>query len=272
MLICLRLYALTIRRVPFQNLKFKAEDTLSWSTMTAKSEAENLAADVKRVALDAGAALVGIVSAQTIDSLPPVWVGWKYQEYTKKTLDTLRDTKSVVVMGYHVWDDMLEMAIRKDNRWVYPGYFPLPVLALSVINFLEKKGHSAVMADLVSYKRLAQLAGLGTYGKNALIINPEYGPWVRLAPVLTSAEMAPDEPFSQDLCGNCKDCIKACPVGALAPYKVDDSKCLVGVHITGENARAYSGKLARYEPSLTKNAHMMCVECQKACKYGKARH
>jgi hypothetical protein len=88
----------------------------------------------------------------------------------------LPDAKSIVVMGYHVWDDMLEIAIRKNGKWVYLGYFPLSVLALEVISYLEEKGYSVDMGDLVSYKRLAQLAGFGNYGKNALIVNPKYGP------------------------------------------------------------------------------------------------
>jgi ferredoxin len=236
------------------------------------SEAEKLASDIKAAAFNSGATLVGIVSAEAFDALPPVWVGWKYQEYTRKTTESLPDTKSIVVIGYHVWDDMLEIAIRKNGKWVYPGYFPLSVLALEVISYLEKKGYSAIMADLVSYKRLAQLAGFGNYGKNALIINPKYGPWTRIMPVLTNAEMAADKPFNKDLCGDCQNCIKACPTGALTPYKVAYSKCLVGMHIQGENMHRYGDELARYEPSLTKNAHIMCVECQKACRYGRTRH
>ncbi len=58
----------------------------------------------------------------------------------------------------------------------------------------------------------------------------------------------------------------------LAPYEVDDSKCLVGMHIHGGNIPEYAEKLARYEPSLTKNAHIMCAECQKACRYGRTGH
>jgi epoxyqueuosine reductase len=116
------------------------------------------------------------------------------------------------------------------------------------------------------------LAGFGNFGKNALIINPTFGPWIRLTPVLTNAEMTPDKPFDQDLCGDCDNCIKACPVGALTPYKVDDTKCLVGVHLIGNEIYKYAEELERYEPSLTKNSHLMCTECQKACKYGKEKH
>jgi epoxyqueuosine reductase len=236
------------------------------------SEAERLTAEVKEVALKSGANLVGIVSASAIDSLPKIWVGWTIKEFTKETSEIMPDAKSVVVLGYHVWDDMLEMAIKKGENWVYPGYFPLDYLMQKMINRLERKGYEAHVYYSGSCKRLAQLAGFGNYGKNALIINPLFGPWIRLIPVLTNAEMMPDKPFEKNLCENCEECIKACPVGALSPYKVDDTKCLVGVHLSSEDTSKYSAELAKHEPPLTENSHLMCMECQKACKYGKRRH
>jgi len=234
-----------------------------------ESEAERLTKEVKEFAVKSGASLVGIVSASTIDALPPVWVGWTIKEYTKKTVDTMPDAKSIVVIGYHVWDDMLEISIKKGERWVYPGYLPLTVIALRVTQLLEGKGFKAVPFFFNSYKQLAQLAGFGSYGKNALIINPTFGPWIRLAPILTNAEMTADKPFDTDLCSTCDDCVKACPVNALTSYKVDDAKCLVGVHLSGEETSKYEEALKRFEPALSRYSHIMCMECQKACKYGK---
>lgn len=231
-------------------------------------EPERLAAEVKEVALNAGATLVGIVSADVVDSFPPVWVGWAIKEYTKKTTELLPDAKSIVVIGYHLWDDILETAVKKGDRWVYPGYFPLPVISMKVTQYLEAGGYKAIPAHSLSYKRLAQLAGFGNYGKNALIINPKFGPWIRLSPLLTNAELLPDEPFEQDLCGDCDDCVKACPVGALSPYTVDDSKCLVGIRLVGLETSQVEEALKRFEPSLTKNAHLMCIECQRVCRFG----
>jgi ferredoxin len=230
---------------------------------------EDLSAEVKGIALNSGADLVGIVSASTIDGLPRIWVGWTIREYNKRTTDVMPDSRSLVVIGTHVWDDMLELAVRKGEEWVYPGYFPLDVPGQAVIRYLEKKGYKAVPFSRVSHKRLAQLAGLGNYGKNALIINPTYGPWTRFSVVLTNAEMRADKPFDRDLCGDCEECIKACPVGALTPYRVDDMKCLVGIHIAGNEISQYEEELKKYEPSFTKNSHLMCIECQKACKYGR---
>lgn len=231
-------------------------------------QADSLAAEIKEVALGSGADLVGIISASAIDDFPRTWVGWEIQEYTKRTKEIMSDGKSIVAIGVHVWDDMLELAIRKGEKWVYPGYFPLQVPVRAVIHHLEKKGFKAVPLHSVSIKRLAQLAGFGNFGKNALIIHPTFGPWIRLDVVLTNAEMKADRPYEQDLCDDCEECIRACPVEALTPYKVDDAKCLVGVHLTGKEISKYIKELERYEPSFTKNAHLMCVECQKACKYG----
>ncbi|MFX0069138.1 MAG: 4Fe-4S double cluster binding domain-containing protein [Candidatus Hodarchaeota archaeon] len=250
------------------------------------SDAKRLANETKEVALKAGADLVGIVSAEIYDEFPRIWVGWTIQKYTIKASEIMSDAKSIVVMGFHVWDDMLELAVRKEEKqiiqrqltqswkWIYPGYFPLKVLSLEIKNHIEKIGFKAVHFNDASGKRLAQLAGLGSFGKNTLIINPIYGPWIRFATILTNAEMAEDNPFDRDLCGDCKACIEECPVGALTPYKLDDAKCLVGIHITGRNEEIskYGEKLKVHEPNITKNAHLMCMKCQKACKYGRKRH
>jgi epoxyqueuosine reductase QueG len=243
-----------------------------WQALAFSSEAQKLTAEIKEIALKSGASLVGIVSARAIDALPKIWVGWTIKEYTKKAVEVMPNARSVIVIGYHVWDGMLEMAIRKGEGWTYPGYFPLDYLEQKVVNRLQKAGHEACSFYSSSCKRLAQLAGFGTYGKNALIISPVFGPWLRFSPMLTDAEMLPDSPFEKDLCGECVECVKACPVGALSPYKVDDEKCLVGIHLTGQGKSNHNAVLAKYEPSLTENSHLMCTECQKACRYGRNKH
>lgn len=243
----------------------------SGDTMTTRVRAKELAREVKEKALKSGASLVGIVSSRSADNLPSIWVGWEIRENTKKASELMPDAASVVVVGYHVWDDMLELAIRKGEKWVYPSYFPLKILTLELISFLETKGYRATLPHSLSYKRLAQLAGFGNYGKNALIINPEFGPWIRLSAILTNAEMTPDRPFEENICGDCEECVKACPVGALAPYKVDDAKCLVGVHLSRNKGSKNGKNLSKYEPFLTRNSHLMCMECQKACPHGREK-
>jgi len=237
------------------------------------SSTENFTGEIKRLALQSGVDLVGVVSVETYDALPRVWMGWKIQAYSKKAVEILPEAKFVVVLGYHVWDDMLELAIRKGEKWFYPGYIPLEMATQIVKYFLESRGFKAVpAAEGLSYKRLAQLAGFGCMGKNTLIINPVYGSWIRFDAVLTDAELSADKPFQADLCGDCEECVRACPVGALTPYKIDAEKCILGLRLWKGLPPEAEERFRFHTPSFTENAHLMCMECQRACRYGREAH
>ena len=69
-------------------------------------------------------------------------------------------------------------------------------------------------AGVFAHKTAATRAGLGWIGKTALFVSPELGPWVRLATVLTDADLAPGVPVTEGRCGTCRACVDACPAGA----------------------------------------------------------
>ena len=54
----------------------------------------------------------------------------------------------------------------------------------------------------LSHKAVAVAAGIGWQGKSLLVVNPEFGPRLRLVTVLTDAPLAPDEPLT-NRCGAC---------------------------------------------------------------------
>ncbi len=87
----------------------------------------------------------------------------------------------------------------------------------------------------------AARAGIGFVGKNAMLISRTRGNWLFLAAILTTVELAADEPIRRKieqekskvespvglLCGKCTRCLDACPTDAFAaPGIVDARRCV----------------------------------------------
>jgi len=239
----------------------------------------NLKSELRELCFKKGAVAFGVASAADVDSLPRVRIGRAMRalletklSYTKKPSEAMPDAKSVVVFAIASTDDSCELGVRlEDGGYDWPGYYPLNWIRRDAARLLEKEGYRVVYpyekSAPDSYKRVFRLAGIGPFGKNALIISPEYGPWLRFGYLLTNAELEPDKPFEEDLCKDCVRCVKACPVGALKPYVVDPERCLVGVHTRTPIPRHLRPVLAKYEPQLTPVTHVMCTRCQIVCPY-----
>lgn len=101
-------------------------------------------------------------------------------------------------------------------------------LASSVQQLLPDASVRGVVDTAPLFEReLAQLAGLGWVGKNTLLLNKQAGSYFFLAALLTSAELAYDQPHEADHCGTCRACLDACPTDAfVAPYVLDSRRCI----------------------------------------------
>jgi len=61
-------------------------------------------------------------------------------------------------------------------------------------------------------------AGLGEYGRNQMVLTPEFGPRVRFSKIFTSLPLVADQPKPlgiRQYCEGCTKCAKACPPKAL---------------------------------------------------------
>ena len=98
---------------------------------------------------------------------------------------------------------------------------------------LRKKGYSAGIKTPLSiygdFRPLAVAAGLGNWGKNGLVVNPQYGSRLLFASVFTNAPLESSilQPESQlnQTCNNCGKCISACPANAFEGNRFHKARC-----------------------------------------------
>jgi epoxyqueuosine reductase len=141
-------------------------------------------------------------------------------------------------------DDFVLQPIKGGKESFWRGFirYAKPKLD-ALLEFMRKRGFSAELVGKLGYspsgkpnlKHLAVAAGLGRQGKNTLVINPSFGPWLRFMAIRTNAPLAmtgagkyareenPD-------CKACQRCVEACPAKVLEPYRLlDADRCLAAI-------------------------------------------
>jgi epoxyqueuosine reductase len=66
------------------------------------------------------------------------------------------------------------------------------------------------------HKTVATRAGVGWIGKCALLVTEEFGSAIRISSVLTDAILDIGTPIDESRCGDCLECKKSCPAGAVS--------------------------------------------------------
>ena len=226
--------------------------------------------EIRRYAAEIGLDLVGVTTPEPfgrylreLDFRKDAYAG----RYAQR-LDTWRrmadprlvlpDARAVLVIGYAYLPDagVQPANCGRVGRIVAYGHMGILKRARLLCAFLRQHGHSAVMG--AHRKEAAVRAGLGMIGKHGLVINPTFGSWVAYQAIVTNASLPPDAPCTVDMCGNCRQCLDACPTGALVePHRLDPQRCVTCLLTSREIPSVYWSSLG--------TSILGCDVCQEAC-------
>ncbi|MFQ6116071.1 MAG: 4Fe-4S double cluster binding domain-containing protein, partial [bacterium] len=173
-------------------------------------------------------------------------------------------------MAIHLLDASLESAPNREYAITYSTVNQeLNRIAFRVGRFLQDKSYRALqvpasspydkernMGDL-SHRHAGQLAGIGVFGKNSLLLSTKFGPRIRLVSVVTDAPLKADKPLDIDLCKDCDKCLQACPSEALKGERIVDKLRCDAHHVeVGEKLQL-------------DNWEQICGVCIRVCPVGK---
>lgn len=115
----------------------------------------------------------------------------------------------------------------------------------------------------VMEKPLAEAAGLGWQGKHTVLVSREYGSWLFLGAIFTTAEL-PVDALHEESCGTCQRCLEVCPTNAFpAPFQLDARRCLSYLNIE------HRGPIPHEFRVPMGNRIYGCDDCLAVCPWNK---
>ena len=246
----------------------------------------NLTKEIRKLTLAEGFHKVGIASANKINTGNHLleWLRRGYHgdmDWFVKNKNLRIDVKkyfpaakSIICVAHNYYQDQTlpsDTGGLKISRYAWGrGYHKIIKNKLeNVLNKIKKlkpglEGITCVDTSPVTEKAWAVQAGIGWQGKHTVVISKEYGSWFFLGEIIVDRYLDYDDP-AENLCGDCRLCVEACPTGAIvAPYVLDARKCIA--YMTIENSKD------RIPPHLAKKMNNWiygCDICQQVCPWNK---
>jgi epoxyqueuosine reductase len=139
----------------------------------------------------------------------------------------------VVALGYNLHST----DFKKEEMSISPYYYFSNIYYQKmnrVVETLKKRGYMIGRINNIHLKSLANLSGIGYYGKNSIIYNDKFGSQMFLYAFSTEESLDWDEVnYKLSECGDCKICMEACPNNALEEYKLIREKCIRNYTLEG---------------------------------------
>lgn len=136
-----------------------------------------------------------------------------------------------ITIGYKLNDYILQGIDDKPTYEYFHHYRTvnacLDQLALYCQTYIQRLEYTSYMipasqssdsdryAGAFPHKTAAVLSGSGWIGKSGLFVTPRWGSKIRLATVLTDYPLGVTNSPIVSGCGECNECVKACPAGAI---------------------------------------------------------
>ena len=156
------------------------------------------------------------------------------------------------------------------------------ISALPVPLYLPIRVTDGSVQGVVRLKQVAAAGGLGSFGRNTVLLSPKFGPRLMLSGVVTrhtACESGQTQRSSQreegQVCTGCGQCISICPGGALGPAGCDAFRCRI-VHAWIPSVlvpatkwmlgrRIFLKCVAPFAPWIARTATIRCSLCVTKC-------
>ena len=169
------------------------------------------------------------------------WVYGSFFNFTKKeseTEDFPFKVQNVIALVYEMDYDAFKTAptlIADAAAGV--GYSRMAETSHKLATFIRQLGYNAIASGNCTALSIpiAIQAGLGEIGRNGLLINPRFGPRVRISKIFTDLPMQTDKPITfgvREFCETCMKCALTCPSQAITQ---DPKPSMSGKSISNNN-------------------------------------
>jgi len=237
--------------------------------------------DMEKFFCEKGVDDYAVLNVSSVDALPGVHPN-----------DLLPGAKSIIIFAKQIPEfvfltdcglktNYLHSLIKEMDRISYEfsvdlnseGFNTIPVPCFFPIKIEDGKPNG-----YLSFKHLAEQAGMGSIGQNSLLITEKYGNRLCLSGILTEKHYtAKYGTLEGSLCQKCNKCVLSCPTKAIQNGHVEATKCInlsnliptpVGPFV---NTFAKGRRTKKYVEMIVNNvgwsADMVCSECLTVCPF-----